>query len=100
MDFSKIQHISFTTAKEAVIVAKFLQSLDYKIKKEYLKESFYECNLPFGNFEIALLYYYYGFTKLGNGEWRCSNDGGVIFTYSTKAKHLIRREKLKRLNSL
>lgn len=97
MELDKIQHISFTTAKEAVMVAKFLQSLGYKIKKEYLKESFYEYDLPFGNFEIALLYY--GFTKFGN-EWRGSNDGGVIFTYSTKAKHLIRREKLKRLNNL
>jgi hypothetical protein len=98
MDFNKIQHISFTTAKEAVVVANFLQSLGYKIKKEYLRESFYEYELPFGNFEIALLYY--GFTKFSNNEWRCSNDGELIFTYTTKAKHLIRREKLKRLNNL
>lgn len=96
----KIQHISFTSEEEAIKVAEFLKSLGYKLNKNCFVKSTYiiKSNDPvfnriFGNHMI-----YNGFTKYNN-EWKLSNNS-EIFTFITKAKTLIRREKLKKLNEL
>lgn len=107
MDFNKVQYISFKSADEAVLIAKFLKGLGFKMDKkcfdkEYYVYPHYTYWWQFNDENMK----YNGFVKIGHAEeggdekfsWRAIYDASPMFTYKAEGKKLIRKEKLKKLN--
>ena len=100
MNLEKLNHITYNSAEEAVMVAKFLKSRGFKLKKKYFDKSFYKMNYPYGfPFEQTRKLLYDSFTRVDK-EWRASSRNLAIFTYSINGKSLIRREKLNVINQV
>jgi len=95
----KVNHISFKTSEEAIMIAEFLKSVGFKIDKKYFKKDTYEWNFLTGFSLPESSLRYDGFVKYEN-TWRLTSDTSKIFSHSINGTCLIRKEKLKRLKTI